>query len=64
MLTKMSAEDVKNMNDEMLVLARASLKRIPSYKTDEGAQVLEMVEREIKERNLNTVDVLKDLLPN
>jgi len=59
----MNADDVKNMNDEMLVLARASLKRIPSYNTDEGTQVLEMVEREIKSRNLNTAEVLKNVLP-
>jgi hypothetical protein len=63
MLTDLSPDSIKTMTDEVLVLTRASLKRLPSYDNENGRTLLVQVEQEIKSRNLNTVDVLKSILP-
>jgi hypothetical protein len=63
MLTDLNPDSIKSMTDEVLVLTRASLKRLPSYDNENGRTLLVQVEQEIKDRNLNTVDVLKSALP-
>jgi len=63
MLTDLSPDSIKTMTDEVLVLTRASLKRLPSCDNESGRTLLVQVEQEIKSRNLNTVDVLKSILP-
>ena len=63
MLTDLTADNIKTMPDEVLVLTRASLKRLPSYDNENGRNLLVHVEQEIKNRNLNTAEVLKNVLP-
>jgi hypothetical protein len=63
MLTDLNPDSIKTMSDEVLVLTRVSLKRLPSYDNENGRTLLVQVEQEIKNRNLNTADVLKSVLP-
>jgi hypothetical protein len=63
MLTDLTISDIKSMTDEVLVLTRASLKRLPSCDNENGRTLLACAEEEIKNRNIDSSQVLKNLLP-
>jgi hypothetical protein len=52
-------EQIRAMDDEVLVLAEASIARLPSYDTDEGRAARLRYQAEITRRNLNVSETLQ-----
>ena len=62
-LTKMTKEQFESVDDSLLTLFCFTLKRAPSYATDEGRKTLAIVEQIIKERNVDKIAAMRAILP-
>jgi len=62
-LTKMTKEQFESVDNSLLTLFAFTLKRASSYDNEEGKKALAIVEQIIKERNIDTVSAMRELLP-
>ena len=62
-LAELTNEQISKMDDGMLVLAQASISRLPSYDNEEGKAALVRFQTEIAKRNIDVVATLTNILP-
>jgi hypothetical protein len=62
-LLHLTKEQIETADDALLTLFSYSFKRLPSLDTEEGRNILRMIEEQLEKRGVDKETVLKAVLP-